>query len=141
MRRLFATLALGALVLIGVTLLAGGPNDTPRTPTTSLPGTVGLRAVPAPPLTSEQIDRQDPPDPRRQHSEARAYDRRPLLNALPITLQGVRFDIGGLAADGRTTIVHTDTHDLGSTRARIAFKTLLRRVGDRSRSYRLDLKP
>lgn len=141
MKRLLATLALGALVLVGVTLLAGGPTDRPRTPTTSVLGTRGLRPVPAPQLNREQINRQDPPDPRRQRNDARAFDRRPLLNALPATLQGVKFDIGGLAADGRTTIVLADAQGLGHRRAQIAYETLLRRTGDRSGSYRLEIRP
>ncbi len=97
--------------------------------------------MPAPTLSERQINLQDPPNPRRQHDEARAFDRRPLLNALPTTLQGVRFDIGGLAADARTTMVVVDAEGLGRRRARIAWKTLLRRTGDRSGAYRLKFQP
>jgi hypothetical protein len=59
---------------------------------------------------------------------------------LPLTLQSVRFEIGGLAADGRTTIIRANASGLGRRRARIAYDTLRRRAGDRSRSYRLEIQ-
>jgi hypothetical protein len=142
MKPLLATCALVAAVLIVVNLLIGGANDGPPPPPTTAPaGALTLRPVPAPTLSERQINRQDPPNPRRQHDEARAFDRRPLLNALPTTLQGVRFDIGGLAADARTTVVAVDAQGLGRRRAQIAWKTLLRRTGDRSGAYRLTFQP
>ena len=141
MRALVASLIIGAVAFVGVTFLIGGTQDQRAKPPTTGTGTVSLRAVPAPRLTEEQINRQDPRDTRRQRYEARAHDRRPLLNALPTTLQGVRFDIGGLASDGRTTIILADANGLGRRRARIAYATLRRRTGDRSRSYRLEIRP
>lgn len=141
MRALLATLLIAAVVVVGVILLTGDTQHGRTTRPTSRTPTVALRPVPAPRLTEEQINRQDPPDARRQRDEARAFDRRPLLNALPTTLQGVRFDIGGLAADGRTTIIRADARGLGRRRARIAYATLRRRTGDRSRSYRLEIRP
>jgi len=141
MRTLLATLALAAVVVIGVTLLTGDTSDRRTTTRAAGTDTVALRAVPAPRLTAEQINRQDQPDARRRRDEARAFDRRPLLNALPTTLHGVMFDIGGLAADGRTTIVRANARGLGRRRARIAYETLRRRTGDRSRSYRLEIQP
>jgi hypothetical protein len=141
MRALLATLAIAGVAVVGVTMLAGGTQERRSMPPTSGTVTVASRRVPGPRLTAEQIDRQDPPDARRQRDEARAFDRRPLLNALPATLQGVRFDIGGLAADGRTTIVRADARGLGHRRARIAYATLRRRTGDRSASYRLVIQP
>ena len=141
MRALLATLTIAAVAVVGVALLAGGTQDSRPTPPTSRTPTVALRPVPAPRLTKEQINRQDPPDAQRQRDEAHAFDRRPLLNALPTTLQGVRFDIGGLAADGRTTIIRADARGLGRRRARIAYATLRRRTGDRSPSYRLQIRP
>ena len=140
MRALVASLIIGAVAFVGVTFLIGSTQDQRAKSPTS--GTVSLRPVPAPRLTEEQINRQDPRDTRRQRYEARAHDRRPLLNALPTTLQGVRFDIGGLAADGRTTIILADANGLGRRRARIAYATLRRQIGDRSpRSYRLEIRP
>ena len=140
MRALLSTLLIAAFVVAGVTLLTG---DTQHGRTTRPSGTTtaALRPTPAPLLTEEQINRQDPPDARRQRHEAQAFDRRPLLNALPTTLQGVRFDIGGLAADRRTTIIRADARGLGRRRARIAYATLRRRTGDRSRSYQLEIRP
>jgi hypothetical protein len=140
MRALLATLLIAAFVVAGVTLLTGDTQHGRTTPPSGT-ATAALRPIPAPRLTEEQINRQDPPDARRQRDEAHAFDRRPLLNALPTTLQGVRFDIGGLAADGRTTIICADARGLGRRRARIAYATLRRRTGDRSRSYRLEIRP
>jgi hypothetical protein len=141
MRALLVTLAIAAVAVAGVVLLSNGEHGQRTMPSTSGTATVVLRPVPAPRLTEEQINRQDPPDARRQRGESRVFDRRPLLNALPTTLQGVGFDIGGLAADGRTTIIRADASRLGRRRARIAYATLRRRTGDRSRSYRLEIRP
>jgi hypothetical protein len=141
MRALLATLAIAVVAVAGLTLLAGGKQKQRTMPPTSGTATVALRPVPAPRLTDEQINRQDPPEARRQREEARVFDGRPLLNALPTTLQGVGFDIGGLAADGHTTIIRVDARGLGRRRARIAYATLRRRTGDRSRSYQLEIRP
>jgi hypothetical protein len=139
MKPLLVTLVLAALAVAGVTLLTGDANDT--RPSTTGTATVPLRSVPASRLTAAQINRQDRPNARRQRDEARSFDRRPLLNALPTTLEGVTFDIGGLASNGRTTIIRAHPRELGRRRARIAYDTLKRRVGDRSRSYRLVIEP
>jgi hypothetical protein len=139
MKALLATLAIAAVAVAGITVLTGGKQD--RRTTRPASGAVAPRPVPAPRLTGEQIDRQDPPDARRRRDESRVFDGRPLLNALPTTLQGVGFDIGGLAADGHTTILRVDARGLGRRRARIAYATLRRRTGDRSRSYRLEIRP
>ena len=141
MRALLATLLIAAVVVVGVALLTEDTQHGRTTPPPSGTATVGLRPIPAPRLTEEQINRQDPPDARRQRDEAHAFDRRPLLNALPTTLQAVRFDIGGLAADGHTTIIRAEARGLGRRRAWIAYATLRRRSGDRSRSYRLEIRP
>jgi hypothetical protein len=134
-----AAAAILIMLVVGV-LVSNGARDGPPSSATSTTQTYPARTVPAPRLGDEQINRQDPPDPQRQRREARAFDRRPLLNALPITLQGVTFDIGGLAADGRTTIIVADAHGIGRRRARIAFATLLRRTADRSNAYRLKVR-
>jgi len=140
MRALLVTLTLATIVVV-VVLLTGGTQDSSRPAGPSRTATVALRAVPAPRLTDQQINRQDPPDARRQRGEAQAFDRRPLLNALPTTLHGVTFDVGGLASDGRTTILRAHAKGLGLRRARIAYETLRRQTGDRSRSYRLQIHP
>lgn len=134
-RLVLATIAVAAVVLVFGALVDGGAHReraTPHEPTGTL-----LHAVSAPRLTAHETDRQDRPDRRRQRAEALAFDRRPLLSVLPAVMQGVRFEIGGLDADGRTTIIRAHAGDGGSRRARIAFATLKRRVGDRSSSYRL----
>ena len=141
MKALLAIAALAALVIVGVPVLTGDEHDAKTTATTLGTSPARLRSVRVPRLTPQQINRQDRPDPRRQRDEARAFDRRPLLNALPTTLQSVRFDIGGLGSDGRTTIIRAIAGGLGRRRAQIAYDTLRRRTGDRSRSYRLEIRP
>lgn len=141
MRAFLAIAILAAIVICGISLLTGDRHDAPKTSKMSGALTATVRSVPAPRLTAQQINRQDRPDPRRQRDEAHVFDRRPLLNVLPTTLQSVRFAIGGLAPDGRTTIIHANARGLGRRRARIAYDTLRRRTGDRSRSYRLEIHP
>jgi len=141
MKALLVVAVLATVVVVGISLLVGDNADSPHVATTSPTGPAALRPLPAPRLTARQINRQDRPDARRQDNEAHAFDRRPLLNVLPITLQSVRFDIGGLAADGRTTIIRANAQGLGRRRAEIAYDTLRRRTGDRSRSYRLEIQP
>lgn len=140
MKALLIALVLATAVLLGMNLLANDASDEPTAVVTT-GGAPALRRVPAPRLSERQIDRQDPPDARRQRAEARAFDRRPVLNALPITLHGVRFLIGGLATDARTTIIVADAGGLGRRRAVSAWAALLRRTGDHSGAYRLKIKP
>lgn len=141
MKAVLATVAVVALVIVGAALLAGRANGPPTTSQPPAPQAGTLRRVPAPRLADEEINRQDRPNPRRQREEARAFDRRPLLNELPAALHGVTFDIGGLAPDGHTTVILADAHGLGRRRARIAFETLQRRTGDRSNAYQLEVAP
>ena len=141
MKALLAAVVVATLVVVSVNLLMGGHEGAPTTATTAGTRTVALQSVSPPRLTAREINRQDPPDPRRQREEARVFDRRPMLSVLPMTFQSVRFAIGGLAADGRTTIIHAHAGGLGRRRARIAFNTLKRRTGDRSRSYQLETTP
>lgn len=134
MRALLVTLVVGAVVLT-VALLAGDRGRPDRGPDGAGARRVALRPVPAPRLTPREINRQDPPDRWRQREEAHAFDTRPLLSALPTVVQGVRFEIGGLADDGRTTVIHADASGRGDRRARVAFDALRRRTGDRSHAY------
>src|SRR4051794_27971598 len=113
MKALLVVAIFAALISVGVSLLTGDRHDAVKTATTSGTSPARLRSAPVPRLTAQEINRQDPSDPRRQRGEARAYDRRPLLNALPITLQSVRFEIGGLGSDGRTTIIRANAGGLG----------------------------
>ena len=141
MKAFVAIAVLAVVVVVGVCLMVGDNADSPDVATTSTTGSAALRSLPAPRFTAHQINRQDRRDVRRQRDDARAFDRRPLLSALPTTWQSVRFDIGGLAADGRTTIIRANARGLGRRRAQIAYDTLRRRTGDRSRSYRLEIQP
>lgn len=130
-----------ALIVLGVTAMDPGTSDPPTRRPTLGTSPLALRPIGAPRLTNAQVNRQDRPDDKRRREEGRTFDRRPLLSALPTTLQGVRFDIGGLATDGRTTIIRARAMGLGARRARIAFETLKRRNRDRSQSYRLQIEP
>jgi hypothetical protein len=141
MRALVATAILAAVVMVGISLLTGDRHDASTTMTMSGTRTATVRWVPVPRFAPRQIDRQDRPVARRQRVEAHVFDRRPLLSVLPTTLQSVRFEIGGLAADGRTTIIRANARGLGRRRARIAYDALRRRTGDCSRSYRLKIYP
>lgn len=141
MKPLLAITGLLLAIATAVALLDAGTSEPPTTPPGSSERTGELRPVPGSQLADEEINRQDPSDPEREDREARAFDQRPLLNALPITFRGVTFDIGGLAADGSTTIIHADHRGLGRRRARIAFETLRHQTGDRSDVYRLELRP
>jgi hypothetical protein len=140
MRAALAIVAVIALVIVGAALLLESPDGPPPTHQPAGPQTSTLRRVPAPRLADAQINRQDRPNPRRQREEARAFDSRPLLNALPAGLHGVTFDIGGLASDGHTTVIVADAHGLGRRRAQIAFETLQQRAGDRSDAYQLEVR-
>jgi hypothetical protein len=141
MRALLAIAILVATITCGISLLIGDRHEASKTVNASRDGSAIVRSVPAPRLTRQQINRQDAPDPRRQRDEAHAFDRRPLLNVLPTTVQSVQFEIAGLGYDGRTTIIRANAGGLGRRRARIAYGTLRRRTGDRSRSYRLEVHP
>src|SRR4051794_19069258 len=112
MRVLLAIAVLAAIVICGVSLLTGDRQEALRTAATSGSRTATVRSVPAPRLAARQIDRQDRPDPRRQRDEGHVFDRRPLLSVLPTTVQSVRFEIGGLAADGRRTIIRANAGGL-----------------------------
>ena len=131
----------GLLLAIVVVLGMGTTAERPTPPPGSNGSARELRPVPRSQLADVEINRQDPPDGERERREAHAFDRRPLLSALPATLHGVSFDIAGLAADDRTTIIDADGRGAGRRRVRIAFETLLRRAGDRSHAYRLAVRP
>lgn len=141
MKNALAAFALAAVLIVGLTLLTGDGNDRRETHPSWDIETQTVRPTPTPRFTAQEINRQEQPDARRRRAEARVFDRRPLLNALPTTLAGVRFEIDGLAADERTTIISAQASGLGRRRARIAYESLRRRTGDRSRSYRLVIQP
>jgi hypothetical protein len=133
------TILIGLAVLLAVIVLAAlaGSGTPPR------PGsTQDTTSVPrAPVLTKREIDRQDRASPAVKQRESRIFDSRPLLNMLPAQSHGVDFDIGGLSADRRRTVITADAHGAGRTRAVAAYRALRRRVGDDSRNYELRITP
>lgn len=131
----------GLLLAIVVVLRIGTTAERPTPPPGANESARELRPVPRSQLADEEINRQDPAHGERERREARAFDRRPLLSALPATLHGITFDIAGLAADDRTTVIDADSRGVGRRRVRIAFETLLRRTDDRSHAYRLAVRP
>lgn len=130
--------ALVAVVCLAVVLLA---DSTPTTRRPSTPSAPAGAAPLTPRFTQQQINRQDHTSSRQARREARAFDQRPLLNALPTNYQGVSVDIGGLATDGRRTVVTVDAHGQGRRRALIAYRALRRETGDRSEDYELEIRP
>ena len=138
--RSWATLviAASAALLVGCGIsnpYATGPAPTTGTATTTTGRPGGGRA-----LTAAQINRQDHPSRslvRRQQAASRG---RPMLSALPISTKGVRIAIGGLARDGRTTIL-TLTSRQGRTHALRVYQRELRRYGDNGHAYHVRVRP
>ena len=112
------------------------PSAPPPSTTTAAPRTLAPASSPTP----AQINRQDHPSPALQRSQQAANAARPMLPALPITANGVTIDIGGLAADGRTTIL-TLTTRLGRAHALAVYRRELRRYGDTGRAYQPVVQP
>lgn len=91
--------------------------------------------------TLAEINRQDRVGRAHRRRETRAFERRPLLQRLPVVSQGVTIDIGGLAADGRTTVL-TISIGPGSRRHAIGvYRRWLRRTRDTGEAYRARLVP
>jgi hypothetical protein len=141
-RRWCRSLVLGALAVTVALTGCGVPNpdaaSSPSTASTPTPTTTALTPSPAP--TRAQVNRQDHPSPGQVRSQQAASSARPMLPALPITANGVTIDIGGLAPDGRTTIL-TLTTRLGRAHALAAYRHELRRYGDTGRAYQPVVKP
>ena len=91
-------------------------------------------------LTARQINRQDHPPHGLGRRQQAASRRRPMLPALPITSDGVKIAIGGLARDGQTTIL-TLTSPRGRAHALRVYRRQLRRYGDNGHAYRLRVRP
>ncbi|MCA1657562.1 MAG: hypothetical protein LC713_07645 [Actinobacteria bacterium] len=119
--------------------LAGCGLHNPAAPatTTTAPPAAAARTATTPPTptpSAAQINRQDHPSPTLEHAQRAAAASRPMLPALPITANGVTIDVGGLAADGRTTVL-TLTTRLGRAHALAVYRHELRRYGDTGRAY------
>lgn len=137
------TIIAGALLIcvvcIGVVALTdAGPSQRSSLPRT---GTTVDAIPPGPRLSDRQINRQDRVTKRQARREAQVFDQRPLLSELPTVFEGVSFDIGGLAEDGRTTIIAIDANGQGRRRALLAYRALRRKVGDRSEAYQPEVRP
>jgi hypothetical protein len=121
----------GALVLALLVAMRGGEprrHDVRPAPT----------STPAPPaVRPEVIEDQDRVSASHRRREARAFDQRPLLNALPIERAGVRVDIAGLAADGRTTVLTLSPGSRSRAFAEQVYRRALAAQGDTAAAYRI----
>lgn len=132
--RLAVLAGLFALAAIALQLpdLQTPPSDPGVAPVTPTPTPV---ATAPEPLTAAQINRQDRTSAAQRRRETRAFDRRPLLAALPIELAGVRIDIAGLAADQRTTILELTPGPRGRAYAWAVYRRALAALGDSGHAY------
>ena len=126
--------AVGAAALSGCGLRNPDAASSPRAPAAATPHRS------APRLTPAQVNRQDHPPAALVRSQAAAAAARPMLPALPITAAGVTIAVGGLAPDGRTTIL-TLTSALGRAHALAVYRHELRRYGDTGRAYQTSVQP
>ena len=132
MRVLLGSMLVGLLVLLS----SQDDRDGRRRPESKQPYAT---RTPAPPvLDRDAIDRQDRTSTARQRAEARVHDSRPLLTMLPARRAGVRLDIGGLAPDGRTTVLAIDPGSRSRAHARRVLAALLDHTRDRGDGYRLE---
>lgn len=139
MSRWFRLLAVAVLFAIAavvlqlpekqLTLSGKAPAD-PATPATTPPS-----------LTAAQINRQDRVSRAHRRRETRAFDRRPLLAVLPLELAGVRIEIGGLSADGRTTVLTITPGPRGRPYAEHLYWRALSAYGDSGSAYDVRWRP
>ena len=95
-----------------------------------------VTTTPSPPQPSRGVvDLQDRTSRAHRHREARAFDMRPLLNALPIRRDGVRIDVAGLAADTRHAVIAIAPGRRSRRHARSVYRRLLAATGDSGRAY------
>jgi hypothetical protein len=135
--------AAAAIALAGCGVRNPAAATTPTaatTPATSTGAESPALALTTSSPTPAEINRQDHPSPTLEREQQTASASRPMLPALPITANGVTIDIGGLAADGRTTVL-TLTTRLGRAHALAVYRHELRRYGDTGRAYRVEVKP
>jgi hypothetical protein len=127
-----------ALMLLGLLALLSGQGERGgRRPPES--NQHHATRTPAPPsIDRAAIDLQDRTSTTRRRAEARVHDSRPLLTMLPARRAGVRVDIGGLAPDGRTTVLAIDPGSRSRAHARRVLAALLDRTQDRGDGYRLE---
>jgi hypothetical protein len=125
------------LVVAAVASSLASHDDDDRTPRRAEPRHEAVTTPAAPKLRPRDVDRQDRTSDSHRDREARAFDDRQLLTALPIERDGVRVDIGGLAADKRTTVLIVSVGGRSRAFAREVYRRLLREHGDERTNYRL----
>lgn len=97
--------------------------------------------VPAPPtLSAEQINEQDQVSAAHRRRESLAMDSRPLLDHLPIAVDGVAVSVGGLAADNATTVLLIDPGERSDRAALAIYRALLRHHHDTGHAYRTEIQ-
>jgi hypothetical protein len=124
--------------------LAGCGLQNPDAPSSSAPPSTPASPPPAAAAaasTAAQINRQDHPPAALERSQAAAAAARPMLPALPITAAGVTIAIGGLAPDGRTTILTITSPRGGRRHALAVYRYELRRYGDNGDAYQARVQP
>jgi hypothetical protein len=138
-RTVIAGVALVLTISLAIALLADlAPEPSSRSRTTS----DRTATVPAPSrMTRAQINRQDRTSKRQARREARVFDSRPLLSALPTVRDGVSFDIGGLSRNADKTVIVIDSRGQGRRWALRTFRALRRSLGDRFSGYELEVHP
>jgi hypothetical protein len=134
------------LIAPSAALLSGcgisNPYATDRAPTstaTTTASTAASRPGGGRALTAAQINRQDHPSRELLRRQQAASRQRPMLSALPISSDGVRIAIGGLARDERTTILTLTTRRGRAHTLRI-YRRQLRRYGDNGHAYRVRVR-
>jgi hypothetical protein len=141
-RTLLALTAVGGIA--AAIALAAQPRTEPRPPRPPQPAVTpapspSAEPTPTPPrLERAQINRQDRSSRRHRAREAQVFDARPLLERLPVTQAEVRIDIGGLAADDRTTVLAIDPGRTSRAHARTIYAAALRRTRDPGTAYALE---
>jgi hypothetical protein len=137
--RALIALAVLALAAANLTATSDRPASRPRPSQRDVAATPAPTRTPVPPkLGRAVIDRQDRSTRRERERESRAFDSRPLLTRLPLELAGVRIDIAGLAADGRTTILSIDPGTRSRAHARAVYEHALAAYRDSGHAYGLE---
>lgn len=136
MTRFLSTTAAAAVVLV----LFGRAHDNSgeRSKTSKASRAVVATPPPAAPIrmTAAQIDAQDHRSPALDRRAAKAYSTRRLLTHLPTTVESVRIEIGGLTANGHTTLLTLHPDRRGDRHAMLVYRQALAAVADSGLAYR-----
>jgi hypothetical protein len=140
MTRSLLVLATIAATTAAIAFASRSPAERPTAPRpVATPATRSPSLTPAPPrLDDATLDRQDRTTSRQRRREQRAFDARPLLAQLPLTLGGVRIDLAGLAADPYELIVRIDPGARSRAYALTVYRRALHSVDDPGRGYRVE---